>query len=98
MGNSLCSTWKSRSDFGENWKGAPPFVSRQCFPNIDPGYLILIAVFYQIILFLGGSTFLGGFELVGKVHYFLGLGAKFTGCRLDGEFILETTMNADWSL
>ena len=70
MGNSLCSTWKSRSDFGENWKGAPPFVSRQCFPNIDPGYLILIAVFYQIILFLGGSTFLGGFELVGKVHYF----------------------------
>ena len=33
MWNSLGSTWKSRSDSGEHWKGAPPFVSRQCFPN-----------------------------------------------------------------
>ena len=33
VGNSLSSKWKSRSDFGEHWKGAPPFVSRQCFPN-----------------------------------------------------------------
>ena len=33
MWNSLCSTWKSRSDSGEHWKGAPTFVSRQCFPN-----------------------------------------------------------------
>ena len=33
MCNSLGSTWKWRSDSGEHWKGAPPFVSRQCFPN-----------------------------------------------------------------
>ena len=33
MWNSLGSTWKSRSDSREHWKGAPPFVSRQCFPN-----------------------------------------------------------------
>ena len=34
MWNSLGSTWKSRSDSGEHWKGAPPFLSCQCFPNI----------------------------------------------------------------
>ena len=43
MCNLLDSTWKSRSDSGEHWKGgahswehwkgAPPFASRQCFPN-----------------------------------------------------------------
>ena len=33
MWNSLGSTWKSRSDSGEHWKGAPPFLSRQCFSN-----------------------------------------------------------------
>ena len=33
MWNSLCSTLKSRSDSGEHWKGATPFVSHQCFPN-----------------------------------------------------------------
>ena len=33
MWNSLGFTWKSRSDSEEHWKGAPPFVSCQCFPN-----------------------------------------------------------------
>ena len=33
MWNSLVFTWKLRSDSGEHWKGAPPFVSRQFFPN-----------------------------------------------------------------
>ena len=31
-GNAFCSTWKSRSNSGEHWKGAPLFVSHQCFP------------------------------------------------------------------
>ena len=36
MWKLMGSTWKSRSDSGEHWKGAPPFVSRQCFPNTRP--------------------------------------------------------------
>ena len=36
MWNLFGSTWKSRSDSGEHCKGAPLFVSRQCFPNTGP--------------------------------------------------------------
>ena len=42
MWNLLGSTWKLRSDSWEHWKGAPPFVSRQCFPNTLSLFKIMI--------------------------------------------------------
>ena len=53
-----------------------------------PVNLIMIAIFYQILLFLGDSTFFGGFKLGDGIPDLSVVDAKFYGCRSDGDFIL----------
>ena len=50
---------------------------------------MLIAVFYQLLLFLGYSILLVGFKLGYEVLYLLVVEAKFSRCRSDGNFILD---------
>ena len=51
--------------------------------------MTLIAVFYHILLFLGGSILLGGFTLGDEVIDLLGVDTKFSGCRVDDDIILD---------
>ena len=51
--------------------------------------MILIAVFYQILLFIGYPILLGGFKLGDEVLDLTGLGVIFIGHGADGDFILN---------
>ena len=50
---------------------------------------MLIAVFYQISLFIGDPILLGGLNLVDEILDLLGLGDIFIGLGVDGELILD---------
>ena len=50
--------------------------------------LILITISYQIIIILGESVLLGGFELGNGDLGVFGVKEKFLGCRYDKELIL----------
>ena len=49
---------------------------------------MLIDIFYNIILILVHSVFLGGFELGDEVLDIYGVDAKFVECRYYGDFVL----------
>ena len=53
------------------------------------GNLVLIAVFYNILLVIGGYTFLGGFKHGYGVIDLSVVDDKISICRADGYFILD---------
>ena len=54
-----------------------------------PQNMIMIAVFYHVLLFIGYPILLGGFKLVDEVLDMLVMGAIFIGNGTDGNFILD---------
>ena len=52
-------------------------------------YIVMIAVFYQIILVIGDNILLGGFKICNEVLDQLVLGAIFVGNGADGYLILD---------
>ena len=52
-------------------------------------YIVMIAVFYQIILVIGDNILLGGFKICNEVLDKLVLGAIFVGNGADGYLILD---------
>ena len=50
---------------------------------------MLIAVLYQILMFIGGYILLGRFKIGDEFPDLLIVDAKFSGCRADGDFILD---------
>ena len=57
--------------------------------TISPVNLMMIAVLFQVILFLGYYILLGGFKLVEDVLYLLVVDAKIFRCISDGDFTLD---------
>ena len=57
--------------------------------TIPPVIMMMVDVLYQLILFLGDYILLGGFKLEYEVLYLLVFDAKFSGCRSDGDLILD---------
>ena len=51
--------------------------------------MILIAVLYHLLLFIGDCIVLGGFKFVDEVHDLLVMDTKFSGCRADLDFIFD---------
>ena len=51
--------------------------------TIPPGNIIRIAIYYQIILILGDSVLLGGFELGDEVLDVFDVDEKIVECRSD---------------
>ena len=45
-------------------------------------------MFYQILLIIGNSILLEGFEFGYEALYISGVGTKFPGCRYNEDFIL----------
>ena len=75
MWNLLGSTWKSRSDSGDHWKWAPPFVSCHFFPNRDHDiikYVLLCMTEFCLLLFCALRTPLPIFllcdDLIFSIH------------------------------
>ena len=58
-----------------------------CMTGVQ-SYPMLIAIFYVIILTIGDSVLLGGFELGDEVLGFFGVDKKIVECRSDEYFIL----------
>ena len=52
------------------------------------GNLMLIAIFHHIILFIGDSVLLVGFQILDEVLGFFGVDEKFVECRYNEDFIL----------
>ena len=64
-------------------------MSTRKYKNVKSDWFDLIyAVLYQLILLLGKSVLLGGFELGDEVLSVSGVDKKFTEWRSDGHFIL----------
>ena len=53
------------------------------------GNLVLISVLYQLLLDIGDSIFWGGSKLGYEVLDISGVDTNKSGCRADGDFILD---------
>ena len=51
--------------------------------------MILVSILNWIIMFIGYYILLGGLKLGDNFLDMLVVGAKFPGCRADGDFILD---------
>ena len=57
--------------------------------TIPLGNIILVSVFYQLLMVLGDSILLEGLKLGFEVLDILGLDAILSGCRADGDLVLD---------
>ena len=53
------------------------------------GNIAMIAFLYQLLMDIGDSIFLGGFKLGYEVLGMSGVDINKSGCRADGDFILD---------